>query len=135
MMVYPSFYEGFGLPPLEAMACGTAVIAAKTSSLPEILGDAALWCDPFDAADMAEQIRRLYLSPTLRERLTKKGKEKAAACTWQKAAAETAAAETAAVVAPAAIPAATAATPVATPAETAAVHRQDLNLPTIPTSR
>ena len=91
MMVYPSFYEGFGLPPLEAMACGTAVIAAKTSSLPEILGNAALWCDPFDAADMAEQIRRLYLSPTLRERLTKKGKEKAAACTWQKAAAETAA--------------------------------------------
>ena len=90
MMVYPSFYEGFGLPPLEAMACGTPVIAAKTSSLPEILGSAALWCNPFDTTDIAGQMHRLYVSPTLRSHLSQKGKEKAASYTWQKAAVETA---------------------------------------------
>ncbi|MBQ2763489.1 MAG: glycosyltransferase family 4 protein [Firmicutes bacterium] len=90
MMVYPSIYEGFGLPPLEAMACGTPVIAAKTSSLPEILGSAALWCNPFDTTDIAGQMHRLYVSPTLRSHLSQKGKEKAASYTWQKAAVETA---------------------------------------------
>lgn len=91
MTVYPSFYEGFGLPPLESMACGTPVIAAKTSSLPEILGDAALWCNPFDATDIAARIHQLYDSPTLRRHLVQKGTKKAAAYSWQKAAEETAA--------------------------------------------
>lgn len=89
MMVYPSIYEGFGLPPLEAMACGTPVIAAGTSALPEILGDAALWCDPFDTVDIAEQIHRLWTSESLRREMQKKGREKAASYQWQKAAEET----------------------------------------------
>lgn len=90
MMIYPSFYEGFGLPPLEAMACDTPVIAAKTSALPEILGEAALWCNPFDTVDIAEQMHRLWSSESLRLRMRKKGKEKAASYQWQKAAEETA---------------------------------------------
>lgn len=90
MMIYPSIYEGFGLPPLEAMACGTPVIAARTSSLPEILGNSVLWFDPFDTANLAEQIHRLWSSETLRSRIAKLGKEKAASYTWQKTAKETA---------------------------------------------
>lgn len=90
MMVYPSFYEGFGLPPLEAMACGTPVIAAKTSSLPEILGDAVVWCNPLDATDIAANIHRLYVSSALRRRLSQRGTEKAASYSWQKTAKETA---------------------------------------------
>lgn len=90
MMVYPSIYEGFGLPPLESMACGTPVIAARTSSLPEVLGNSALWFNPFDTVNLAEQIHRLWSSETLRKCITKQGKEKAASYTWQKAAKETA---------------------------------------------
>lgn len=90
MMVYPSIYEGFGLPPLEAMACNTPVVAAKTSALPEILGDAALWCNPFDTVNIAEQIHHLWSSESLRTRMKKKGTEKAASYQWQKAAKETA---------------------------------------------
>lgn len=90
MMVYPSIYEGFGLPPLESMACGTPVIAAKTSSLPEILDSSVLWFDPFDTVDLAEQIHRLWASETLRKRIAKQGKEKADSYSWQKTAEETA---------------------------------------------
>ncbi|MBR5328644.1 MAG: glycosyltransferase family 4 protein [Firmicutes bacterium] len=90
MMVYPSIYEGFGLPPLEAMACTTPVIAAKTSSLPEILGNNVLWFDPFDTVELAEQIRRLWVSETLRKRMAKMGKEKADSYSWQETAKQTA---------------------------------------------
>ena len=88
-MIYPSFYEGFGLPPLEAMACGAPVVAAKTSSLPEVLGDAALWCDPYNAVDIAEKARLLLSDGTLREELRQKGLRRAAGFSWEKATAET----------------------------------------------
>ena len=91
IMVYPSIYEGFGLPPLEAMACGTPVIAAKTSSLPEVLGDAALWFDPFHTVNLAEQIHRLTFSTALREHYRKRGLQKAQTYSWEKTACETAA--------------------------------------------
>ncbi|MBQ1252713.1 MAG: glycosyltransferase family 4 protein, partial [Firmicutes bacterium] len=90
VMVYPSIYEGFGLPPLEAMACGTPVIAAKTSSLPEILGDAALWFDPFHTVNLAEQIHRLTASKTLQDLYRQKGLQKAQTYSWKKTAQETA---------------------------------------------
>jgi glycosyltransferase involved in cell wall biosynthesis len=57
--VYPSLYEGFGLPALEAMACGCPVIVSAAASLPEVCGDAALYCDPLDPESIARQIRRL----------------------------------------------------------------------------
>ena len=58
-MIYPSMYEGFGLPPLEAMAMGIPVLAAKSSSLPEVLGDAAVYFDPLDSVELAEYIHAL----------------------------------------------------------------------------
>lgn len=91
MMVYPSIYEGFGLPPLEAMACGTPVIAAKTSSLPEILGDGAAWFQPFDTTELAKQIHRMENSESLRRRYAHLGKSMVEKYSWEKTAKETAA--------------------------------------------
>lgn len=87
--VYPSVYEGFGLPPLEAMACGTPVACSNTSSLPEVVGDAALTFDPLDIEDIATALRRLLEDSTLRTDLSERGRRRAAAFTWQRAAAET----------------------------------------------
>lgn len=87
--VYPSFYEGFGLPPLEAMACGCPVIVSNTSSLPEVCGDAALYCDPFDPKDLAQKINILMTDNMLREYLQRKGLERASQFTWEKCARET----------------------------------------------
>jgi glycosyltransferase involved in cell wall biosynthesis len=64
--VFPSFYEGFGLPPLEAMTCACPVIVSRCASMPEVCGDAALYCDPHDPATLAEQLRRLLGSEQLR---------------------------------------------------------------------
>ncbi|MGH9891149.1 MAG: glycosyltransferase family 4 protein, partial [bacterium] len=64
-LVFPSLYEGFGLPPLEAMACGCAVITSDTTSLPEVCGDAALYCDPSDPRDIAAQISAVLTRPDL----------------------------------------------------------------------
>lgn len=87
--VYPSLYEGFGLPPLEAMACGTPVITSNVSSLPEVTGDAALLVDPRSEAELAAAILRLAgdrdLCATLRER----GMRRAGLFSWQRTAAET----------------------------------------------
>ena len=80
--VYPSFYEGFGLPPLEAMACGCPVIVANAASLPEVCGDAALYCDPHDAADIAEKIGQLMGNQTLRDELRAKGLARARQFSW-----------------------------------------------------
>lgn len=80
--VYPSLYEGFGLPVLEAMACGTPVIASATSSLPEVVGDAALLVDPLDVAELARAIRRLIDDDTLRARLRSMGRARAAYFSW-----------------------------------------------------
>ena len=59
LFLYPSLYEGFGLPPLEAMACGTPVVASNTSSLPEVVGDAALTVDPYDVEGLTKAMEQL----------------------------------------------------------------------------
>lgn len=85
--VFPSFYEGFGLPPLEAMNCGCPVIASNRASMPEVCGAAARYCDPDDPADIAQQIERVLESASLREELRGAGYERARLFTWDKAAA------------------------------------------------
>jgi glycosyltransferase involved in cell wall biosynthesis len=75
--IYPSFYEGFGLPVLEAMNQGTPVIASKKSSLPEVGSDAVLYCKPDDIEDMAMVMKNLLINKDLREKLSERGKERA----------------------------------------------------------
>ncbi len=87
--VFPSLYEGFGLGPLEAMACGAPVVASNTSSLPEILGDAALYVNPTDTADIAVGIERVLTNPELRAELRARGLAQAAKFSWERAARET----------------------------------------------
>lgn len=89
VVVQPSLYEGFGLPVLEAMACGAPVACSRTSSLGEIAGQAALTFDPLNVEEMAEVIRRLLADADLRERLRHKGLAHAANFSWGKAARET----------------------------------------------
>lgn len=84
--VYPSFYEGFGLPPLEAMRCGTPVITSNSSSLPEVVGDAALLVDPRDEAAIADCILRIYQSPKLRQTLTEKSLQQSQKFSWERCA-------------------------------------------------
>jgi glycosyltransferase involved in cell wall biosynthesis len=76
--VFPSLYEGFGLPPLEAMAHGCPVLAANTSSLPEVCGDAALYADPYDVEDLADKVRALVRDEALRARLRERGRQRLA---------------------------------------------------------
>lgn len=86
VFVFPSFYEGFGVPPLEAMACGTPVITSNTSSLPEAVGDAALLVDPHNPGEIAKAITRVLENPPLQEELRQKGYKQAARYTWQNSA-------------------------------------------------
>ena len=88
---YPALYEGFGLPPLEAMACGTPVMTSNRSAMPEVAGDAALVVDPEDIDAMGEGLRRLCEDTPLRERLGRAGPARAADFTWARCAAATAA--------------------------------------------
>ncbi len=83
VFVYPSLYEGFGLPPLEAMACGTPVLTSNVSSLPEVVGDAALLVDPLDVKTIAEGVRRLVEDQPLREQLRGKGLLQVKKFSWQ----------------------------------------------------
>ena len=85
-MVYPSFYEGFGLPPLEAMACGCPVITSDATSLPEVVGDAGLMVGPRDVAGFAEAIRRVITDLALRTDLSARGLARSALFTWDKTA-------------------------------------------------
>lgn len=87
--IYPSLYEGFGLPPLEAMSCGCPVITSNTSSLPEVVGDAGILIDPYNVDEIAENMERLLLDEKLREELKIKGLERAKQFTWEKTARET----------------------------------------------
>jgi glycosyltransferase involved in cell wall biosynthesis len=82
IFIYPSLYEGFGLPPLEAMACGTAVITSSASSLPEVVGGAAITVNPLDVNALADAIARLVDDGTLRQRLETEGPERAARFSW-----------------------------------------------------
>ncbi|MCL5257103.1 MAG: glycosyltransferase family 4 protein [Chloroflexi bacterium] len=88
-LVIPSLYEGFGLPALEAMACGTPVIASNTSSLPEITADAALPVDPLDEKAICDALCRVASDPDLREKLSSAGLARAARFSWERCARET----------------------------------------------
>jgi glycosyltransferase involved in cell wall biosynthesis len=88
-LVYPSRYEGFGLPLLEAMACGTPVIAARTSSIPEVAGDAAVLLDPDDETGWREAIRRVVEDTEFSEKLRSAGLSRAAGFSWTRTARET----------------------------------------------
>jgi glycosyltransferase involved in cell wall biosynthesis len=86
--VFPSRYEGFGLPPLEAMACGAPVVASNVSSLPEVVGDAAVLVNPENVFDIARGIKEALLDEKLREQLIRKGREQAARFSWERTARE-----------------------------------------------
>jgi len=87
--VYPSYFEGFGLPPLEAMKCGTPVIVGNRTSLPEVVGDAALSVDPFDIDAIAAAIKKLVNDSTLRKELSVKGQRRAKEFSWRETARQT----------------------------------------------
>lgn len=89
MFVYPSLYEGFGLPVLEAMACGAPVITSNVSSLPEVVGDAALLVDPLSVDDLAGAMERLMDDEELRAQMIQRGFAQARRFSWQNAARET----------------------------------------------
>jgi glycosyltransferase involved in cell wall biosynthesis len=85
--VHPSRYEGFGLPPLEAMCCGCPVLAAEAASIPEVCGDAALYFDPGSPADLAGKLDVLMAHPAARAALAARGRDRAARFSWRRAAA------------------------------------------------
>lgn len=89
LFVYPSFFEGFGLPPLEAMQCGTPVIAGNRTSIPEVVGDAGLLIDPFDTDALSDAMQKLVSDGDLRRSLAGKGLERAKLFSWNRTARQT----------------------------------------------
>jgi glycosyltransferase involved in cell wall biosynthesis len=89
VFVFPSLYEGFGLPPLEAMACGAPVITSNVSSLPEVVGDAALLVDPYSSDAIADAINQVLSDPSLAADLRAKGLARAQNFSWQRSVART----------------------------------------------
>ena len=89
LFAFPSLYEGFGLPPLEAMASGTPVVASNQSSLPEVTGDAAVLVDPYDVASIVDGMRRVLSDPTLAADLRRRGPERAREFSWSRSVAQT----------------------------------------------
>jgi glycosyltransferase involved in cell wall biosynthesis len=84
-LVYPSLYEGFGLPPVEAMSCGCPVIVSKSACMPEVCGNAALYCDPYDPSDIAEKIE-MFLNKDVQDEYRSLGFLQAEKYTWKKTA-------------------------------------------------
>ena len=89
LFVFPSFYEGFGLPPLEAMACGCPVITSNTSSLPEVVGDAGIMVDPHHAEGLADAMHKVLNNDGLKQDMIKRGLKRAKMFSWEKAAKKT----------------------------------------------
>lgn len=89
LFIYPSFFEGFGFPPLEAMVCGTPVIASFNSSLPEVVGDGGILVDPHNVVDISESIKSILSDSGLRERLVRNGLKRVDNFSWEKCARET----------------------------------------------
>ena len=89
VFVLPSLYEGFGFPPLEAMACGCPVITSNTSSLPEVVGEAGIMVNPYDTDSLVEAIRRVLTDDKLRDDMIRKGLEQAKKFSWEKTAQQT----------------------------------------------
>ena len=86
VMIYPSFYEGFGLPPLEAMWHGCPVVVSRTSALPEVCGDAAVYCDPHDPGSLAQALHALLNDEGLRHKMNVLGRRRARQFAWKKTA-------------------------------------------------
>ena len=84
LFVYPSVYEGFGLPPLEAMACGTPVVTGNRSSLPEVVGNAGIMVDPYDPAEFTNAITKVLSDESLRTEMSRKGLAQAKNFSWTK---------------------------------------------------
>lgn len=89
VFVYPSIYEGFGIPPLEAMACGCPVVVSNVTSLPEVVGDAAMLVNPFDVDDIANKIYKVVSDRNLNNLLREKSIKQASKFSWEKCATET----------------------------------------------
>jgi glycosyltransferase involved in cell wall biosynthesis len=89
VFVFPSLYEGFGLPPLEAMACGTPVVTSNLSSMPEVTGDAAVLVDPYDVDSIVDGMERVLRDPALSAQLRAKGIARAREFSWERSVART----------------------------------------------
>jgi glycosyltransferase involved in cell wall biosynthesis len=83
LFVFPSFFEGFGIPPIEAMACGCPCVVSNVASLPEVCGDAAYYVNPYDVEDIARGIETVLNDEKLRNDLIKKGFENIKRFSWQ----------------------------------------------------
>ncbi len=89
LLAYPSLYEGFGLPPLEAMACGCPVVTSNTSSLPEVVGEAGIMVNPYDTDSLIQAMKRVLTDDKLRDSMIRKGLQQAKKFSWQKTAEQT----------------------------------------------